>query len=357
MRIRTKLGIGALTLSMVLLAAGCGSGEESSSASARVDLNTMSAAQLYEEAKKEGELTWYTSMPESTLPVIVKAFNEKYPGIDVHAVYLSGQTPITRVQTEARANNIVADLVSGSGDAALLQQAGLIDESFVPADAPKLPDGIKVPPGSAIDRVITNVIMFNPTTLKKLGLDPPQSFDDLTKPEWKGKFAISPTTADIYNGLKTTQGADKALDLIKRLGANDPVFVTSHSLAASQVTSGAIPVSLAYGQTAVQAKEKDPSTGDFVNPNPLPVDVSEIAVVKGNPHPAAARLFIIWMVGRDGQQVVSDLGMTSMRDDVKGNPLTWDPGKWTPSYEDPSLPVEEHNKDLKDYQDALGYHG
>lgn len=357
MRITRNLGIGALAVSVVLTAASCGSSDDSASGSARTDLNKMSDAQLYQEAKKEGELTWYTSMPESSLPVLVKAFNAKYPGVKVQALYLNGQTPITRVQTEARAHNVVADLVSGSGDAALLQQAGLIDETYVAADSPKLPDGIKVPPGSAIDRVITNVIMFNPATLKKLGLQPPASIEDLTKPEWKGKWSISPTTSDIYNALKTTQGADKALDLMKRLGANGPIFVTSHSLAASQVTSGAVPVALAYGQTAVQAKESDSSNADFVNPNPLPVDVSEIAVIKDDPHPASARLFVSWLVGPDGQQHVADLGMTTMRDDVKGNPVTWDPAKWTPTFEDPSLPVDQHNKDLKDYQDALGYHG
>lgn len=357
MRIRKCLAVGALGVSMVLMAAGCGSSDNSGAGAGRADLNKMSDAQLYQEAKKEGQLTWYTSMPEASLPVLVKAFNEKYPDIKVQAVYLSGQTPITRVQTEARAHQIVADLVSGSGDAALLQQDGLIDESYVPADGPKLPGGIKVPPGSAVDRVITNVIEFNPTALQKLGLQPPTSIEDLTKPEWKGKWAISPTTSDIYNGLKTTQGAAKALDLIKRLGANGPVFVTSHSLASSQVTSGAIPVALAYGQTAVEDKKANPTNVDFVNPNPLPVNVSEVGVIKGGPHPAAARLFTSWLVGSEGQQQVANVGMTSMRDDVKGDPLTWDPGKWPPSFEDPSIPMNEYNKDLKDYQNALGYHG
>lgn len=349
------------TAALVFAASACGGDSDSSSGSSRArldSLNKMSDTSLYAEAKKEGKVTWYTSMPQVNLPKLVAAFNAVYPGIAVNALYLSGQTPVTRLQAEARAGTHLADLVSGSGDAPILQQAGLIDESYKPKDAPALPSGLKLPPGTESDRIITNVIMFNPKAVAAAGLKPPTTFEDLTRPEWKGKFSIDPTTSDILNSLGPSQGNDKVLSLIKRLGANSPVFVTSHSLAASQVASGpTLAAASSYGQTAIQAKRKDPTAADFVNPNPLPVDVSEIAVVKNSPHPAGARLFMDWMVSKAGQEEVTKLGMTSLRSDAKNDPSVWDPSKWTPSFEDPSLPVAQTNKNLEAWQSALNYKG
>jgi iron(III) transport system substrate-binding protein len=338
---------------------GSSPGSGSSSVSSSVaQLNSMTDAQLYPEAKKEGKLTWYTSMPEADLPVITKAFEKAYPGISVSALYLTGQTPVTRVETEARSGSISADVVSGSGDAVLLEQAGLIDTSYKPKDAPKLPTGLNMPPGLASDRIITNVITYNPKAVAAAGLKPPTSFQDLAQPQWKGKFYIDPTTADLLNALGPSEGDSTVLTMIKSLGNNSPVFVTSHSLAASQVAAGTVlAAASSYGQTAVVNEEKDPSTTNFVNPSPLPVLVSEIGIVKNDPDPAAGRLFMDWMISKAGQDVVTSLGLTSVRTDVTNNPKVWDPAESKPVFEDVSKSTAQTNKELQEWQSALHYSG
>lgn len=333
------------------------SGSASGSSSV-TKVDTMTDAQLYPLAKSEGKVSWYTSMPASDLPTITSAFEKAYPGVTLNALYLTGQTPVTRIETEAKAGSVNGDVVSGSGDAVLLEQAGLIDTSFKPKDAPQLQAGLTMPAGLASDRIITNVITYNPKAVTAAGLQPPTSFQELTGPQWKGKFSIDPTTSDLLNALGPTEGDSTVLKLIKSLGSNSPVFVTSHSLAASQVAAGTVlAAASSYGQTAIVNEEKDPSTTNFVNTNPMPVLVSEIGVVKNDPDPAAARLFMDWLVSKAGQQVVVSLGNTSVRTDVSNNPKVWDPAKWKPVFEDVSQSTAETNQQLQEWQSALNYSG
>lgn len=50
------------------------------------------------------------------------------------------------------------------------------------------------------------------------GLKPPTSYEDLTKPEWRGKFSIDPVTDDVFKDLEKSQGRAKVRNLMKRLG-------------------------------------------------------------------------------------------------------------------------------------------
>lgn len=362
-KVSTALAVASAAL--ILGVSACSSGSAASSGSSgasagSANLNDMTVAQLYAKAKSEGQVNWYTSLSETDIPKVQAAFEKAYPGITVNGLYLSGQTPVTRIETEAKGGLHNADVVSGGGDAVLLQQAGLIDQSYASApDAPPLPAGLSLPKGIYVDRILTNVISYNPTALKRAGLKPPTSFADFTEPEWKGKFSMDPTTSDIVDSLGPSEGYNTVLQLMKRIGANDPVFVTSHSLSSSQVASGTVIAAMStYGYTALTYQKKDPSTTQVVNPDPLPVGISEIAVVKAAPHPAAARLFTDWTISQAGQEFfVAKLNQTSIRSDVTNPPGLWNPSEWKPEYENPDLSTAETNTLLAEYQAAIGYKG
>lgn len=352
-----------LLAAMSVTAAACSSGGSSGGSSgtgtsADASLNSMTPQQLYPLAKKEGEVTFYTSTPSGLLSSVEAAFEKAYPGVKLNALSLSGNTPTTRIETEAKAGSHIADVVAGADDPVLLAQQNLIDTSFAPQGY-VAPPGLKAPAGVLIDGGLTNVIGYNPATLKKDGLQPPTSYEDFTKPQWRGKFSIDPTTADMLNDLEGTMGRAKVLSLVKQIGANKPVFVTSHSLALAQVSSGTIAASASiYGYKALPAAQQDPSVFAFVNPDPLPITVAEVGIVIDAPHPAAARLYLDWDVSEAGQQAMSDLGIqTSFRTDVTGQQPLYDPSKWSPALSDPLESTADFDQDLQDYRNALGYTG
>ncbi len=144
---------------------------------------------LIDAAKKEGELTWYTTfiVDQVTRP-IVDAFQKKY-GIKVNYVRANSDDIVLRVVNEGKAGAVQADVFDGTSGIAPLKQAGLLDQG-IPDSAKDLPKRYVDPAGFwvAASRYI-ETLGYN-TDLVAKGSQP-KSFDDLLDPKWKGKMALS----------------------------------------------------------------------------------------------------------------------------------------------------------------------
>jgi hypothetical protein len=58
---------------------------------------------LYAGAKTEGKITWYTSLAGDSYKELVKAFENKYPGVKVESYRAAGADLVARLQEEAKA--------------------------------------------------------------------------------------------------------------------------------------------------------------------------------------------------------------------------------------------------------------
>ena len=73
---------------------------------------------LYEGAKKEGKLVWYTSL--TVYKEMAKAFETKYPGVTVELYRAPAVNLATRILSEAQAKRYIVDTIEttpGSLDA------------------------------------------------------------------------------------------------------------------------------------------------------------------------------------------------------------------------------------------------
>lgn len=335
--------------------AGCGSsgGGESGDQSS---YNSMSVADLAAKAATEGSVTWYVAIGEKDIPPIVAAFNKTYPNIKVQVLRLSADQIPARVMTEQKGGKYNADVITGDAlQVVQLEHAGALPP-YDPPDTPDLPEGLSLPSGyRAVAYVNTTVIAYNPDEIAKLHLSPPTSWQDLTKPEWKGHFSVDPSAVSWYDSLIHTMGHDQALALFKALGENDPIPVESHSQAIDQVASGEPPAGATiYGYMASTTKKKTPTRMEFTNPNPLPVSLNLTSIGKNAPHPAAARLFDNWLVSKEGQQAIVDVsGDTSLRPDVKNDTSVWDPTRWEPAWGNPMLSPDDYKTELAEMKSAF----
>lgn len=348
-----------LSTSLVLALAACGGGGGGSptrAAAKDTNLDSLSTADLATQAAKEGTLTWYTTFADDDVQPILAAFNKAYPNVQVKPLRLSADKIPPRVITEQRGKQFTADVVSGdSPQVAQLLQAGAL-QPYTPKDQSPLPSGLSLPEGyEGIVYVVTTVVAYNPEIVKQKGLPVPTGWQDLTQPAWKGQFSIDPGAVNWYDSLVNGMGHDAALNLLKGLGANKPVFVESHTQALTQVQAGEpAGAATAYGYKASSLKKKNAKTVEFVNSTQLPSSLTLIDVVKNAPHPAAARLFEDWMVSQAGQQAVVDVtNHTSIRPDVKNDAAVWDPSKWTPAWGEPNLPAKTYNAELNEMKTAL----
>jgi iron(III) transport system substrate-binding protein len=344
-----------LAIGLVIGASACGSNGNSQAASSS-SLDNMSTADLAAAAAKEGSVTWYTTFADDDVHPMVAAFNKEYPKVKVDPLRLSADKIPARISTEQRGKKYNADVVSGdSPQVAQLLQAKML-QPYTPKDISQLPAGLDLPKGyEGIVYLVTTCVAYNPTVVKQKGLPAPKSWQDLARPAWKGQFSIDPGAVNWYDSLVKSMGHDQALALLKALGANKPVFVESHTQALTQVQAGEPPgAATAYGYKASSLKKKTPDTVEFVNANPLPASLTLIDVVHNAPHPAAARLFVDWMVSQAGQQAVADItNHTSIRPDVKNDSKVWDETKWPPAWGEPNLPAAQYNQELAEMKSAL----
>jgi iron(III) transport system substrate-binding protein len=357
MRTSRRLYPAVLVAGLAVTLAACGSSSGSGgSPQAAASLDALAPGQLAAAAAKEGSVTWYTTFADDDVQPIVKAFNKQYPKVKVNALRLSADKIPPRVITEQRGGKYNADVISGdSPQVAQLLQTGAL-QPYTPKDLAPLPSGLDLPHGyEGVVYIVTTVVAYNPAVVKQKRLPVPTSWEDFTKPQWKGQFSIDPGAVNWYDSLIKDMGHDKALALMKALGKNKPVFVESHTQALTQVQAGEpAGAATAYGYKASSLKKKTPQSLAFVNPNPLPASLTLIDLAKNAPHAAAARLFDDWMVSKQGQAaVVSVTNHTSVRGDVDNDSKVWNESQWKPAWGDPNLAGAQYNKELSEMKSAL----
>lgn len=357
MRARTvrRILVPLSALGLAVSVAACGSSSTSNSASSAIPSST-STADLAANANSEGQLNWYTTFASSDVQPIIAAFNKAYPKIKVNALRLSASQIPPKIITEQRGHQFTADIVSGdSPQIAQLIQANALQPYTSPNETP-LPQGLSLQAGfQTVVYAVTTVVAWNPTVVKQQGLPVPTGIQTFTNPAWKGKFSVDPSAVNWYDSLIKIMGHQKALALVQKLGDNDPVLVESHTEALTDVQAGEpVGAVTAYGYKASSMEKKTPAEVTFLNPNPLPSSLNLIDIVAHAPHPAAARVFVNWMVSQAGQTAVIDqTNHTSIRSDVTNDPKVWDPAKWTPTWGNPMLPSSTYNSELSELGQAL----
>src|SRR3954471_7746798 len=102
---------------------------------------------LYEAAKVEGQVTWYTTLIINVgVRPLVAAFEKKYPGVEVRYSRADSGPTAVKVLNEASAGKLQADIVDGADSLPPLRRAGLLAK-FQPASADKYPAVMKDPEG------------------------------------------------------------------------------------------------------------------------------------------------------------------------------------------------------------------
>src|SRR5436190_6275618 len=69
---------------------------------------------LIEQARKEGEVVFYSTMSVSVFDIFQRAAKEKYPFINFQHIYLASSRQAARVMLEHRSGKVQADVVGNS---------------------------------------------------------------------------------------------------------------------------------------------------------------------------------------------------------------------------------------------------
>ncbi|HUD85252.1 MAG TPA: extracellular solute-binding protein [Xanthobacteraceae bacterium] len=266
---------------------------------------------LYDAAKQEGQVVWYTSLiVNQAVRPLVDAFDKKYPGIEVkYARGDSGPNAI-KVMNEARAGRVEGDVFDGIAATPPLLKAGLV-EKFAPADADKYPPALRDPDGRWNALVLYFLTPGINTQL--VGKDEIKTAADLLDPKWRGKivWGTEPSSgAPAYVGaVLQSMGEDKGMAFLRALAKQDIVNVDATNRAIlDQVILGQYAIALSiFNHHAVLSAQKGAPVA-WLKVEPIPAPFHCIGLVKNAPHPNAARLLIDFLLSEEGQQTFADVG-------------------------------------------------
>lgn len=270
-------------------------------------------------AEKEGEVTVYAP-PGKQYQDAIGSFRERFPKIRLNYVPGSGTSNAQKLLSERRADKYLVDaFIGGSGTLTLvLLKAGVLDA---------IPPALILPENkdptlwfskkhTYADAKNQHIFMFQGNVQTDIGAHNTKlvdgseirSFWDVLNPKWKGKMvaydpkqrghiqrmralyynpALGPEfIRRLFSEMEVTVAGDQRqlLDWVASGKSHIYLFATSSDVHDAQRKG--LPVGVLYGKP-----EEGYMSGGF----------GHLALISKAPHPNAAKVFINWLLSKDGQ--------------------------------------------------------
>lgn len=174
-------------------------------------------------------------------------------------------------------------------------------------------------------------IVYNVDGVKRLGLEPPRKWEDLTDPRYYGAVALADPTKsgsvakifemivqeaiaeEVAGGLSeeeaVEQGWDKGVNRVRMIAANSRYFTDGSAKIPHDVAQGNAVAGMCidfYGRTFEEEKRKGDGSSrvKFVVPEGgTSISVDPVAILKGAPHPELAQEFVEFLFTEDAQML------------------------------------------------------
>lgn len=271
---------------------------------------------IVDGAKKEGQVTFYTSNTWMAGHV-TQEFGKKYPFVKANVYRSDSKELLKRLTEEAAAGRQIADVVETSPDyMALLQQANLFQEVLLP-DFNRYDDEVKHKGKKGVlywnSRELYISMGFN-TKVIPIG-EAPKTMKDLLDPKWKGKMSIAGTTTGTQwiGAIVETFGRD----FLEKLAAQEINVQNISGAALSElVSSGEVPLSPTIFNSNIAVLKQKGAPVEWRPIDPVIGATGQSGLVAKAPRPHAGLLFLDFLHSKEGQEAVVKGGLSSARTDV-----------------------------------------
>jgi len=269
-------------------------------------------------ARREGKVVWYTSVPVETAQKVANLFEQK-TGIKVELFRSGGSNILRRFQQEAEGGKIFVDVLTHSEPAAARAMARKnLFVAFKPTDFDKVPPEVKDPNGYYIAQRL-NVMALYVRDDKLPVADRPKIWPDLADPKYRGKMVMAdPSFSSLLVTLVGMLAKAQGWEYFEKLRKNDIMLVQGNQQVADMVKRGERTIAVGADATYIAESRKSqpitvlyPQDGAFIIPSPS-------SVVKGSPHPNAAKAFADFMLGSAIQTLFPQEHLYSARVDIAG---------------------------------------
>src|SRR5689334_21465237 len=203
---------------------------------------------LIEGAKKEGKISWYTTLiVDQVVRPVKEAFEKEYPFLQVEFFRGNAERLVQKMFAEYQAKRYDVDIIDGTVSPTMVRRANLLQRFYSPvfADYPaELKDSQGYWGGTNLYFFATG---YNTTMVKPNEV--PKTYEDLLNPRWKGQMMWSTSRgsgAPIMLGtILNTMGAEAGKAYLQRLKAQNVAKTTaSNRQLLDLVIAGEYPLAL-----------------------------------------------------------------------------------------------------------------
>ena len=303
-------------------------------------------------AKKEGKLVYYSALNVPEGRELLRVFEKKYPFIKTELFRLPAEKIRTKILTEARAGSHAFDVVSNNVvDIGLLLRAGVLGQ-YRAKETEAILAGLKDEKGFWTAIYLRQYVLAYNTRMIAVK-EAPVDWWDILQPKWKGKIGMDEEETEWYAGLATYWGKEKAKKLTTGLVSQQPTKHRGHSLVAQLTSAGEYALCIAYGHRIMEMKDKKAPL-DFVDTtDPVVTSPSAIALSAAAPNPNTARLFIEFVLSREGQTILKSFGHVTARTDVPPPNPKLNPKNLKSFFVGPQI-ADRYEEYQKEYNEIFG---
>jgi len=281
------------------------------------------------DARKEGKLVLGLPPSAELRKQLEPLFKSRF-GIDVETFSAAGPDIANRIVSESKAGVHYFDaLIFGSCTGVPLIHSG----AFEPMDSYMILPEVKDPKSwwgghLWMDNVSTNKFFYSFIAIKgteglwhNTNLVKPEevrSLDDLLDPKWKGRIGFSdPRVPGSGLSLWSFLWDIKGEEYLKKLARQDLFISRNLRQIADALAKGKLALTLGIGYAQLEPFIKE---GLPVKELPEPREglpasnaYGTLGVVKNPPHPAATKVFVNWLLSKEGQEFYTRVMLQATR--------------------------------------------
>lgn len=281
--------------------------------------------QLYDAAKKEKELTWYTAHYGSeTAAAVCSGFEKKYPGVKCNFIRTTAQVAYQRLAQDMKANLAVASVFSSTDVShhGKMKQDGWV-QPYRPKNLGELIAAFKPfnDPEDMYVATAAGLVLITYNTTLVTAKDAPKKWTGLLDPKWKNHVSIGHPSFSGYVGTWVVQMRKLyGWDYFKKLELNKPRIGRSINDTVTMLNAKESWVAAGPSATTLQSKDKGNPLALVYPEDGAILMVSPTSILKNAPAPNAAKLFVEFLLGRECNEIMVKLREDSVNKHVKPLP-------------------------------------
>jgi iron(III) transport system substrate-binding protein len=268
--------------------------------------------QLVAGAKKEGKLVVYASATAPQLQMYFAVFNKRYPFIKTEYFRTGKQKLVSKILFEEQAKQRIADVIHTSViETNILKRRGVLSK-YVPLEASVLPTQYKDPEGFWTSAYASGTLLgYNSKQVKRAEV--PKNYDELLNPRWKNAIAIDSNKIEWFAMLLKIKGRA----YMEKLAALNPTVRDGNTLVLQLLAAGEFPVSAGVYEYSIEDLKTKGAPVDWFGLEPVITYTVATSLPSQPNNPNAAKLFMEWILSKEGQEVINQYGRVPIRDDVE----------------------------------------